>query len=319
MRPPNVPKVSIGLPVYNGERYLREAIDSILAQTMDDFELIICDNASTDGTEVVCREYVDRDDRIRYYRNDDNLGASRNFNRTVELALASYFKWAAHDDALAANYLARCVEILDHEPTVVLSHSDAWIIDENTRRIGKQHYAEGYAGSPDPARRFADLVRDDRLNLDVFGVFRTATLRRTRLLDTYVGSDRILRAHIGLLGRFHIVQERLFLSRDHRERCVHTLPAHHLRVEWFDPSQKGRRVFPHWKFLYEYARLVRVCPLSRLQRSRCRLALLRWLVQDLNWARLATDIVIGCAPSAWRLLAAATGPTRRAGRRDAAA
>jgi len=170
MRPPNVPKVSIGLPVYNGERYLREAIDSILAQTMDDFELIICDNASTDGTEVVCREYVDRDDRIRYYRNDDNLGASRNFNRTVELALASYFKWAAHDDALAANYLARCVEILDHEPTVVLSHSDAWIIDENTRRIGKQHYAEGDTASP---KLYSQMVSEDRkLRLRGYEVYR---------------------------------------------------------------------------------------------------------------------------------------------------
>jgi glycosyltransferase involved in cell wall biosynthesis len=296
-------KVSIGLPVYNGERYLRDAIDSILAQTVDDFELIVCDNASTDATETICRHYVARDPRIRYYRHDHNLGASRNFNRTVELASGQYFKWAAHDDMLAPEYLARCVEILDRDATVVVSHSHARVVDEDGCRIEDHLYPEGYAASPDPARRFADLLRDDRLNLDIFGVFRAPTLRRTRLVDTYVGSDRILRAHVGLLGRYHIVPELLFLSRDHEERCIRALPAHHLRVEWLDPFRKSRRVFPHWKFVHEYAKLLGVGNLSRAQRRRCRVALLRWLVQDLNWARLGADLVIGCAPSAWRVIA----------------
>lgn len=297
-----MPKVSIGLPVYNGERYLREAIDSILAQTFRDFELILCDNASTDATAAICREYTIRDTRARYHRNERNVGASRNFSLCVELASGEYFKWAAHDDTLAPEYLARCVEVLDRDPSVVVSHSQVRIVDERGRLVLDYLHAPGHAASPDPARRFADLLHEDRWNFEIFGVFRAAALRRTRLLDTYIASDRILRAHLGLLGRYHIVPELLFLNRDHPGRSVRALPAHHLRLEWFDPSQAGRRVFPHWKILREYARLLRLCPLSGAERRRCHIALLGWLVRDLNWARLGADVVIGIAPGSWRLL-----------------
>ncbi|NES80204.1 MAG: glycosyltransferase family 2 protein [Moorea sp. SIO2B7] len=116
------PRVSIGLPVYNGEKFLKQAIDSILAQTFKDFELIISDNASTDKTEQICREYAAKDKRISYYRNNENRGAAWNFKYTFDLARAKYFKWAAHDDVCATNFLASCVEVLDNDPSVVLSY-----------------------------------------------------------------------------------------------------------------------------------------------------------------------------------------------------
>lgn len=297
-----MPKVSIGLPVYNGERYLRGAIDSILAQTFRDFELILCDNASTDGTAAICRDYTARDSRVRYRRNERNVGACRNFNLCVELASGEYFKWAAYDDAHAPEYLARCVEVLDRDPSVVVSHSQIRIIDERGRPVFDHVYRSGYAASPDPAQRFADLLHEDRWSYEIFGLFRAAALRQTRLLDTYIAADRILRAHLGLLGRYHIVDEPLFLNRDHAGRSVRMLPAHHLRLGWLDPSQAGRRVFPHWKILREYLRLLRLCPLSVAEQSRCLVALLGWLARDLNWARLGADLMIGVAPGSWRLL-----------------
>jgi glycosyltransferase involved in cell wall biosynthesis len=300
--PDGPPKVSIGLPVYNGERYLREAIDSILSQTFRDFELILCDNASTDATGAVCREYARRDTRVRSRRNESNLGAARNFNLCVDLATGEYFKWAAHDDMLAPEYLARCVEALDRDSSVVVSHSHARVIDENGRPLLDHLYVPGHAASPDPARRFADLLREDRWSFEMFGVFRATALRCTRRLDNYIAADRILRAHLGLLGRYHIVPEVLFLNRDHPRRCIRALPAHHLRLEWLDPAQAGRRVFPHWRILYEYVRLIRLCPLSAAERSRCYRALLGWLGHDLNWARLGADLVIGVAPGSWRWL-----------------
>ena len=119
----NTPKVSIGLPVYNGEPFLSETIDAILAQTFKDFELIICDNASTDDTERICRRYAARDKRISYYRQHHNIGAAGNFNRVFNLSSGEYFKWAAHDDLIAPEYLARCVEILERDRSVVLCHS----------------------------------------------------------------------------------------------------------------------------------------------------------------------------------------------------
>ncbi|MBS0016773.1 MAG: glycosyltransferase family 2 protein, partial [Arthrospira sp. SH-MAG29] len=127
--PPH-PRVSIGLPVYNGENFIQETLDCLLSQTFDDFELIICDNASTDRTEEICRDYAARDKRIRYYRHPENLGAAKNYNRTFELSTAEYFKWAAHDDLYAPEFLERCVEALDTHPSTVLCYPQEYWIDE---------------------------------------------------------------------------------------------------------------------------------------------------------------------------------------------
>ncbi|MBD2214537.1 glycosyltransferase family 2 protein [Nostoc linckia FACHB-104] len=98
-------RLSIGLPVYNGKKFIRESIDCILNQTFQDFELIISDNASTDNTEKICREYAAKDNRIRYYRNAKNIGCARNFHRAFELSTGEYFKWVAYDDLHAPEYL----------------------------------------------------------------------------------------------------------------------------------------------------------------------------------------------------------------------
>ncbi len=108
------PKVSVGMPVYNGAETLPAALDSLLAQTYTDFEVLINDNASTDATEAICRAYAARDSRIRYERNSANLGAAGNFNRVFERARGAYFKWFACDDLLAPDYLAECVAALEH-------------------------------------------------------------------------------------------------------------------------------------------------------------------------------------------------------------
>lgn len=106
------PLVSIGMPVYNGERYIRQALDSLLAQDYANFELIISDNVSTDGTQGICLEYAARDERIRYYRNETNLGALRNFNRVFELSSGKYFMWAAHDDVWNPAYVQEVLALL---------------------------------------------------------------------------------------------------------------------------------------------------------------------------------------------------------------
>src|SRR6476646_2411498 len=124
-----VPKVAIGLPVYNGAKYVAEAIESVLAQTYGDLELVISDNASTDATEEICRDYTARDSRVRYARAEQNGGAAWNFNRTFELSRGEYFKWLAHDDAIGPQYLARCLAVLDRDPGVVLCHTRTGIIN----------------------------------------------------------------------------------------------------------------------------------------------------------------------------------------------
>ena len=114
-----IPRVSIGMPVYNGAAFLRESLDSLLSQTYEDFELVISDNGSTDGTQNICRAYATEDVRIRYYREEENRGAAWNYNRVFELARGEYFKWAAHDDVHAPTFLERCVEVVDNNPDVL--------------------------------------------------------------------------------------------------------------------------------------------------------------------------------------------------------
>src|SRR5260370_42328257 len=110
------PRVSIGMPGYNGAKYVRRSVQSVLAQDYEDFELLISDNASTDETESICRELAERDGRIRYFRNERNVGASQNFNKVFRLASGTFFKWAAPDDGCHPTMLLRRVAVLERSP-----------------------------------------------------------------------------------------------------------------------------------------------------------------------------------------------------------
>jgi glycosyltransferase involved in cell wall biosynthesis len=289
------------MPVFNGEKYLEGSLHSILAQTYSDFELIISDNASTDRTQEICQTYATLDRRIRYFRNKDNLGAAKNFNRTFQLSSGEYFKWAAHDDVIAPDLLLKCVEVLDHDPSVVLCHSRVTIIDEHGVVLGNFDIKLDKVGSVKPQDRFGNLIITDCWCFEVFGLIRASALKRTSLIAGYIASDRILRAELGLLGRFHEIPKYLFFLRDHPERSVRALPAHHLRAGWFDPANVGRIVFPHWRIFLEYFKCVRRVSINSRQMACCYLHLVRWLATNLNWARMLSDLIIAIKPNSWGL------------------
>jgi glycosyltransferase involved in cell wall biosynthesis len=273
-----LPRVSIGLPVYNGERYLREALDSILSQTFRDFELIVSDNASTDRTEDICREYAARDPRIRYHRNHENLGGSANFIRVFELARAPYFRWACYDDLLEPDSVAACVEVLDADPDVVLALTETILIDEHGEPIAnppRAHHPPGafHLRAPRPHQRFADYLaryypRGGLCNA-LYGVIRSEALARTRLIAPYPSSDRVLLGELVLYGHFHEVQRPLFLRRDHPQTSVRAHPEMADRVGWFDPARRGQLVFPRWRWLREYLSAIWRAPLGIAERLRC--------------------------------------------------
>src|SRR5690348_2515296 len=123
------PRLSVGLPVYNGERYLAETLDSLIEQTFEDFELIISDNASTDGTAGICRRYEKLDSRIRYFRQPRNIGGAPNHNFVARQARGELFKWVSADDLYARDLLERCVDALNDLPHVVLAHPWTATID----------------------------------------------------------------------------------------------------------------------------------------------------------------------------------------------
>jgi glycosyltransferase involved in cell wall biosynthesis len=116
------PRVSVGMPVYNGQEYLREAIQSILTQSFYDLELIVCDNASTDRTAAICREIAAGDSRLRYYANPTNVGVTENYNKAFALSRGEYFKWASSNDYCAERFIERCVDVLDRRSDAVLCY-----------------------------------------------------------------------------------------------------------------------------------------------------------------------------------------------------
>jgi glycosyltransferase involved in cell wall biosynthesis len=231
MAPRHRPGISIGLPVYNGERYLGAALDCFLAQTFGDFELTICDNASTDRTAEIAQAYGARDQRIRYHRNERNLGAIPNFNRAFALSSAPLFKWIAHDDLYEADYLESCVSLLRRHPDAVLAHSATRFIDDAGVPFPAEPETGGFvdpkthvlqfpdspaiADHPSPVERFRQVLARARWGSHMFGLMRTDALARTRLVPDFAGGDRAMLAELALLGRFVASREPLFSKRFH--------------------------------------------------------------------------------------------------------
>ena len=212
------PRLSIGLPVYNGEKLLPQALECLLTQTFGDFEIVIGDNASTDRTQEICHDYVLRDPRIRYVRHEYNLGAVANFNRVFHLSAAPLFKWAAHDDLHRETYLDSCVRLLDEDPDIVLAHSNTVLIDENSEpfpfdqitgcyrdpKTGVLETVDGpeIGDSSAAVERFWQVLAAARNGTHSFGVIRRLALQQTRLQANFYTSDRTMLAELALLGRF---------------------------------------------------------------------------------------------------------------------
>lgn len=285
----NKPKVSIGLPVYNGERYLEETLDSLLGQTYQDFELIISDNASTDSTEMICCEYAERDPRIKYHRNKKNLGAAANYNVVFHRAQGEYFKWAAADDLLAPEYLERCVKVLENDPGVVLCYARTEEIDEfgNTIRLLP---SKPQGNAEEASKRFYDTVCVSMPVVSIFGLIRADVLRQTSLIGKYSGSDRPLLGEICLRGRFYEHPETMFFYRKHQDQSWGGNKSRQAQQSWYDPSRAGKITFPHWRLLGEHLRSIHEAPLGLRERVRCYLCMVWWM--RLHWRFLANNLIL---------------------------
>jgi len=293
------PKLSIGMPVYNGEKYLPEALLSILSQDYTDFELIISDNASTDGTAKICRDFAARDARIQYYRNAVNLGAAKNFGRVFELAKGEFFKWAAADDLHYPGVLRRCVEVLSAAPPeVVLVTPRVGIIDEEgLSLIGENGLPLPHAGwgpgnygperlstyAKTPHRRLAEILPRLLWSTAQFGVFRRSALALTRKIDSFFASDRVLMAEVAMLGEIWEIDEVLFARRQHAGISTLVAKTAGEYARWMNPKATAKRR-PIMSF--EYIRSIHRLPLTSLERTACLVVIGR------VWARQKVDNLI---------------------------
>lgn len=283
-----MPIVSLGLPVYNGENFISEAIGSLLKQSFKDFELIICDNASEDRTEEICHTWARQDPRIIYYRNPHNLGAGPNFNLTFKLANGKYFKWVAHDDICHPFYLEKCVEILEKYPDVVLCHSRVVWIDQHGKKIKDWPVKLKESQSINLVKRFKSLIFPNHGCFDIFGLIRSEILAKTPLIASYIGSDRALLAELALYGRFHRLDQYYFLSREHTQRSIRAIKFRE-RSHWWDPALVGKIAFPWWRLLKEYILSLKRAKVNINQKICCWFYLLPWI--RYSWRYLLNDFV----------------------------
>jgi glycosyltransferase involved in cell wall biosynthesis len=294
----NKPSVSIGLPVYNGQKYLRQALDSILIQNYKDFELLVLDNASTDNTEKICREYAKKDRRLKYFRNKKNIGGPANYNLGFKLSAGKYFKWAAYDDVLGPEYLEKCVRILDSDPSIVLCHSRVGCIDENGTLIGNyDDKTLPKISSFKAHERFSDLISFRNVCWSIHGVMRSSCLGKTPLHGSYIDADRNLLAEIGLIGRMYEIPEHLFFRRDHPDAYTRKYYSKNVVVRdyrnqlvwWTGKKNKSLLVLPHWKNLLELIISVNRVPLSLSERMLCYREIAFWLRKEKGYQRLKWD------------------------------
>ncbi len=270
----HTPRVVIGVPVYNGENYLREALESIANQTLTDFKVIISDNASTDGTPEICREFVERDSRFTYYRQPENIGGAPNFNFAFQPGDAPYFKWAAHDDVMAADYLRQCVELLDRDPSLSMVHSRSVTIDQQGKQIDtydQQLRLNGKQAS-DRFWRILWVVH----YTEVFGVMRSDMIAKTQMHPSIVGSDRHFMTEMILQGDVGYVEEYLFLRRHHPESFCNALNNNLARLQWFDPKAKSPTLLASPRKLKEYIISIFRISMPWHERVACLWMLVEW-------------------------------------------
>jgi glycosyltransferase involved in cell wall biosynthesis len=299
----SAPRVTIGVPVWNGARHLEACLESLLAQTYDDLEIVISDNASTDRTPAICRAYRARDERVTYHRQARNRGAAANYNLLARRARGELFKWAAHDDVCAPQLVERCVAALDASPSAVLAFPGTTFIDGAGAVLGRHDVPVCWRNHATPCGRLRDLLVGDLLLGDYratlllkclpqFGVIRRSALTRTHMIGNHGSSDVVLLVELALLGGFEQVDEYLFCSRVHEgaSRQAHGTPADLAR--WYDTRRGDRFPMPWTRVLAGIVRAVLTSPLTPRERAHALALVARWAAAHRRWRMIGGELKI---------------------------
>jgi len=287
----NVPAVSIGLPVYNGAESLGRALNSVLQQDFADFELIISDNASTDGTRAICESFTQRDQRIRYFRNFTNIGVNPNHNRVFQLSTGKYFTWFAHDLEYLPGMLGRCIDVIRSAPSaVVLVYPRCEIFDQS-RTLGDLKQLSIESSDPRPYVRAAAVMQRTGVVTEHYGLFVSDVLRKTRLLGSFRSADYVLSVEMAMLGELREIPEVLIRRTMAPDNGTVSRRGGAL-LAWLDSRAGNHRVrLPERERLaFEYSRAALRLPLRPIDKLLCML-------------------LLPCLPY-WRILLRITGPWR---------
>lgn len=282
--------VSVGLPVCNGERYLASAIDSHLEQTFGDFELVISDNGSSDGTRDICERYARLDGRIRYHREDSNRGLTWNHRRVLELSRGTYFRWGAADDLPTPTMIGRFVAILEQDPSIVLCVPATKNIDADGVVTATLPNVLNLTGDDPVERARAILLRKYQF---VFpqGLMRRATLDSMRIRWDFFGWDMIVLFQFALLGKIVQPDDAWLLRRLHAAQATRLQRSARAGRE-VEPTFARKAVFPHWRWQLER---LRVAASTAGLRPSHRLRVIAMLARHGWWTRAALVREVGVA------------------------
>jgi glycosyltransferase involved in cell wall biosynthesis len=290
------PLVAVGLPCYNSEKYLAQSIETLLAQSFKDFVLIISDNASTDGTEAICRRFAAQDSRIRYYRNETNIGMMPNFNRVFSLANSKYFKWATADDYWDSEMLAKSVAVMEADPEVVICYPRVVLVDAEGSEL-RRYEDQLHLSDADPVVRFLAVLERLGLVNHHLGVLRTAAIRRTQLFNTHMAADVGFVAEMSLYGKFFQLPDHLLFRRFHPESSSWQRGNQEHQAKRYHAANARRLPFNSWRFHGTFFRGVKNSPIGFGAKRRLVLRLLR----TLYWNRQALgEELFRDLPLLWR-------------------
>jgi glycosyltransferase involved in cell wall biosynthesis len=270
--------LTIGMPVFNADQYIEQTISSILSQTFKDFKLVISDNASTDKTGNICKNFSRLDTRIQYIRHKKNMGGPKNWNFVARQANSKYFKWASANDLNHATMLEKCISILEEDDEIILCYPRTKLINDNGEII--ENYEDNmHILNSDPVSRFKRLLDSIRLNNAQYGVIRTTALLKTKLEGLYMSGDIPLMAELSLYGKYYEYPEFLYFRRVSEHASTINKDIRALR-SFFNP-QKKRLYFHRWKYYMDLIHRVARSNLGVIDKFN----LFFNLIKQMNWER----------------------------------
>jgi glycosyltransferase involved in cell wall biosynthesis len=254
-------------------------------------ELIVSDNASTDRTAEIAQDLATADSRIRYLRNERNLGAAPNYNIAFHASTGTFFKWLAHDDRMLPGFLEVTLAALEAEPGAVLANTVVQYVDARGKPLGVYRSVLGRAGSPRPSSRFSAMVLRPHSCADFFGLIRRTAMTDSLLHGPFHGADRAFLAQMALRGRLiQLDGEPLVQMREHPGRYTRRARSTRTKLAWHDTSREGRIDVPVWTLYRAYRMLVETEPLDERERAACRRILGRFWLSGWHSARLAVEL-----------------------------
>jgi len=282
------------MPVYNGADFVAEAIRSVQAQTFTDWELVIADNASTDATLSICKEFAARDSRIRVYENDRNLGFAPNFNRVFLLSHGQYFSWISHDDAVGPEFVERCLAILESDSQTVLAFPRIAYVNECGKLLREQQALDLSVLGPTVSTRVGQLMKFEMQGTDIFwchyGLIRRNVLEETQLQESYGGSDQTLILELAIRGQLRQFSAETFYRREHPGAATMRRGWTVLeRAKFIDSADTRTFVFPYCRMLKEHLSAIQRSDSSTTEKLRCHVAIFRRFFSQ--WKYFANELI----------------------------